>query len=106
MSADRKPRARKAAGHGADHTAALRALARSRSRVAWTLTAAVVAVYFGFIAAVAFARGALATLVTPGLTLGILAGALVIVVSWLLTWVYVAWANRRYDPVLHALRGD
>ena len=40
----------------------------------------------------------------PGLSLGILLGALVIVASWLLTWVYVRWANAHYDPALRALR--
>ena len=34
----------------------------------------------------------------------ILAGAFVIVAAWALTWVYVRWANHRYDPALHALR--
>jgi uncharacterized membrane protein (DUF485 family) len=41
--------------------------------------------------------------VTPGLTVGILLGALVIVVSWMLTWVYVRWANTVYDPRVRAL---
>ena len=31
---------------------------------------------------------------------GILLGAMVIVVSWLLTWFYVRWANANYDTVL------
>lgn len=84
--------------------AGLRALAQARTRVATLLTAAVVAVYFGFIGAVAFARPALGWLVAPGLSLGIVLGASVIVASWLLTWVYVRWANARYDPALRALR--
>ena len=43
----------------------------------------------------------------PGLTLGILLGALVIVVSWILTWVYVRWAAAHYDPRVEALsRGE
>ena len=82
----------------------LRALAQARLRVALGLTAGVVVVYFGFIGAVAFARPALAHLVAPGLSVGILLGALVIVAAWLLTWVYVRWANTRYDPALRALR--
>jgi uncharacterized membrane protein (DUF485 family) len=41
--------------------------------------------------------------VVPGLTLGILLGALVIVLSWLLTWVYVRWAAKHYDPKVEAL---
>lgn len=82
----------------------LRTLARERTRVGLALTAAVFVVYFGFIGAVAYARDALGALVVPGLSVGILAGALVIVASWLLTWVYVRWANDRYDPALRALR--
>jgi uncharacterized membrane protein (DUF485 family) len=87
-----------------DRHEALRALARARTRLVFALTAAVVVVYFGFIGAVAFARPALGRLVMPGLSLGILLGALVIVAAWLLTLVYVRWANGRYDPALHALR--
>ena len=73
-------------------------------RIALALTAGVIVLYFGFIAAVAFARPVLGTVIVPGLSLGILFGALVIVASWLLTWVYVHWANTRYDPALRAFR--
>ncbi len=67
------------------------------------LTGAMVVLYFGFIALVAYGRPILARQVTPGLTVGILLGALVIVVSWMLTWVYVRWANTVYDPRVRAL---
>jgi uncharacterized membrane protein (DUF485 family) len=83
---------------------ALWALAAARTRIALGLTAATVVVYFGFILLVAFGKPLLATLVAPGLTLGILLGALVIVASWLLTWTYVRWANAHYDPALRELR--
>jgi len=83
----------------------LREVARARTRIALWLTAAVVAVYFGFIGAVAFARPALGLLLAPGLSLGIVLGAAVIVVSWALTWVYVRWANTHYDRALRDLRG-
>lgn len=90
----------------APRTAAVRALARRRWIVAITLTAAMVALYFGFIGLVAYRRDVLSTLVTDGLTLGILLGALVIVAAWLLTLVYVTWANRVYDPSLAELRSS
>ena len=63
-----------------------------------------VALYFGFIALIAFRKPLLGRLLAPGLSLGILLGALVIVCSWLLTWVYVRWANTRYDAELHRLK--
>jgi uncharacterized membrane protein (DUF485 family) len=90
---------------GRTDEAGLRQLAAERRRVALVLTAAVVAVYFGFVFAVAFARPALGHLLTPGLSLGIVLGAGVIVASWLLTWVYVRWANTRWDPRVRALGG-
>jgi uncharacterized membrane protein (DUF485 family) len=81
----------------------LRELDRNRWRVSLTLTGVMVLVYFGFIALVAFGRPLLARQLVPGLSVGILLGALVIVASWLLTWVYVRWANNVYDPKVKAL---
>ena len=87
----------------ADVDSRLGDLDRARWRMALTLTGATVLLYFGFIALVAFGRQLLAVQVMPGLSLGILLGALVIVASWLLTWVYVRWANNVYDPQVKAL---
>jgi uncharacterized membrane protein (DUF485 family) len=82
----------------------LRALAAARRRVALALTGAVMLVYFGFISLIAWNKPLLAIQLTPGLSLGILLGALVIVTCWILTWVYTRWANRTYDPELAAIR--
>jgi uncharacterized membrane protein (DUF485 family) len=83
--------------------ARLRDLDRARWRIALGLTGAMILLYFGFIALVAFGRPLLAIQLVPGLSLGILLGAVVIVVSWLLTWVYVHWANSVYDPAVRVL---
>lgn len=83
-----------------------RRLATQRWRVSAALTGAIVAIYFGFIGLVAFRPDLLATVLQPGLSLGILLGALVIVAAWLLTYVYVSWANRTYDPALATLRAQ
>ncbi len=85
-------------------TVTLETVARARWRVALTLAAGMVILYFGFIALIAFARPLLARQVLPGLTLGILLGVLVIVISWLLTWYYMRWTARHYDPALRALK--
>lgn len=84
----------------------LRALAATRWHIALSLTAVMIALYFGFIALIAYDRPVLAVLVAPGLTVGILLGALVIIVSWLLTFAYVRWANTKYDPALRELNGS
>jgi len=82
----------------------LRSLARTRWKVAISLTAAMVTVYFGFVALIAFQKPLLGRLVTRGLSVGILFGVLVIVSTWVLTWAYVRWANDRYDSELTKLR--
>lgn len=83
-----------------DANSRLRELTRARRRVSTILTVAMIALYFGFIGLIAFNRDLLATRLTDGLSLGILLGAMVIVISWLLTWYYVRWANTHYDTVL------
>ena len=79
-------------------------LAARRDRVAAALTAAMVAIYFGFIALIAWNKPLLGRLLAPGLTLGIVLGAGVIVSAWLLTLVYVRWANRHYDVHIDSMR--
>jgi uncharacterized membrane protein (DUF485 family) len=95
----------KGRGRSAAADDALRTVGRTRTRVGLLLTAGVVVVYFGFIGAVAFAKPLLGVQLVPGLSIGILFGAAVIVVAWLLTWAYVRWANTRYDSALRRLRG-
>ena len=82
----------------------LRAVDAARWRIAIALTAAMMALYFGFILLVAFGKPLLTSLVVPGLSLGILLGALVIVAAWVLIWIYVRWANRHYDVAVDAIR--
>ena len=78
----------------------LRELTRARRKVSTILTIVMIALYFGFIGLIAFDKQLLARRLTEGLSLGIVLGALVIVISWLLTWFYVRWANANYDTVL------
>jgi len=82
----------------------LEAVSAARWRIAISLTIAMMAAYFGFILLVAFNKPLLGTIVTKGLSLGMLVGALVIVVAWVLTWIYVHWANTHYDSSVSGLR--
>jgi uncharacterized membrane protein (DUF485 family) len=82
----------------------LRQLDAARWRVATALTVAMMVLYFGFILLIAYNKPFLATLITPGLSVGILAGALVIVAAWVLIWIYVRWANLHYDVAVDAIR--
>jgi len=87
------------------HTEQLKALDDARWRIAIALTVAMMVLYFGFILLVAYAKPFLARLVVPGLSLGMLLGALVIVAAWVLIWIYVRWANTHYDAAIDAFRG-
>ena len=87
-----------------DRQDVLKALAAAQWRLALALTAAMLAVYLGFILLVAFAKPLLGTLLVPGLSLGTLLGALVIVTAWLLIWIYVRWANGHYDDTVASLQ--
>jgi uncharacterized membrane protein (DUF485 family) len=87
-----------------DKSTELHALSAQRTRIATILTILMILVYFGFIALVAFGKGFLSMLVMPGLSWGILLGALVIVAAWVLTYIYVRWANTVYDKAIERLR--
>jgi uncharacterized membrane protein (DUF485 family) len=84
--------------------AELEAVASKRLRVALALTGAMLFVYFGFILLIAFAKGFMSERITDGLSVGIALGVLVILATWVLTWTYVRWANRVYEPELERLR--
>ena len=85
---------------------ALEALARAQWRLALSLTAAMLAIYLGFMLLVAWAKPLLGTMLVRGLSLGTLLGALVIVAAWVLIWIYVRWANSHYDQTVAALRAQ
>jgi len=83
---------------------ALEALAAAQWKLALRLTAAMMTVYFSFILLVAWAKPLLGRQLVPGLSLGILLGALVIVAAWILIWIYVRWANSHYDATVTRIR--
>ncbi len=82
----------------------IEAVSAARWRIAISLTVCMMAVYFGFILLVAFNKPLLGQPVTRGLSLGMLLGVSVILVAWVLTLVYVRWANTHYDDSLRKLR--
>lgn len=79
-------------------------LVRRRWRVSLTLTAALFLVYYGFILLVATSKPLLARRVGDTVTLGIPMAIGIIVVAWVLTAIYIVWANRQYDPEARRLR--
>ena len=76
------------------------AIAAKRWTIALVLSVLMLVIYFGFILLVAFGKGLLSILLTQGLSLGILLGALTIISCWILSLIYVIWANRSYDQAV------
>jgi uncharacterized membrane protein (DUF485 family) len=85
-------------------SAEFQGLVSRRWRLSLLLTLALFVVYYGFILLVAVNKPLLATRVGETTTLGILLGVGVILLSWVLTACYVAWANARYDRECDRLR--
>ncbi|ABY30957.1 MULTISPECIES: DUF485 domain-containing protein [Methylorubrum] len=72
-------------------------LVHERTRFGWILTGLMLFVYFGFIGLIAFDKALLATKVGGTGSLGFYMGMFVIVFAFVLTGIYVARANTRYD---------
>ncbi len=81
---------------------------RRRRFVAW-LTIATLLPYYAFVLVVGFAPHVLALKVLPGstITFGWIAGAALIVETWLLTGIYIRRANGEFDALTsRILAGD
>ena len=78
---------------------ALHKVVAERLKLGLILTTLMLIFYFGFILLVAFDKPLLSILLSPG-QLGDLLGGLVIVSAWVLSTIYVLWANKRYDRIV------
>jgi uncharacterized membrane protein (DUF485 family) len=75
-----------------------------RWRVSLLLTVSLFILYYGYILLIATNRELLSRRIGEATTVGIPLGAAVIVGAWVLTGIYVVWANRRYDQEVTRLR--
>lgn len=75
-------------------------LVAKRTRMSWLFAALVLGAYYGFVALVAFAPQVLHTTVSSGRTTwGVVAGFGILVLSWILTGLYVRRANTQLDTL-------
>ena len=82
-------------------------LVRGRNGLAWALSGAMLFIYLGFILLVALNKSLLASKVGGGTTsLGIVLGLVVIVSAIVLSGIYVARANGRFDDLTADLRRE
>ena len=74
-------------------------LARRKNAISITMTVVMMTVYFGFIFLMAFAPDVLRSQ-SMNATWGIPIGIGVILFAWVLTGIYVRWANSEYDDMV------
>lgn len=80
----------------------------TRKCFAWNLTVLILAIYYGFILVIAFAPQILGKPIAEGAvtTVGMPIGVLIILSAFLLTGIYVARANSKFDALTRAIRED
>ena len=79
-------------------------LVARKNRISINLTIATLVIYYGFILLIAFKRDLFASKAAGNVTFGIFLGIGVIIACFLLTGVYVRWANRNYDAMVDRLK--
>jgi uncharacterized membrane protein (DUF485 family) len=89
--------------HAVTQDPEFRELVKSKNAISTTLTVLMLVVYFGFASLLAFAPQ---TLSAPAgsATIGIPIGIGVIIFAWILTGIYVRWANTKYDSLITHLK--
>lgn len=81
-----------------------RTLMASRKRIAVFLSILMLAIYYGFILVLAFGKEMFAIPLSGHVTLWLPIGIGVILTAWVLTGVYVFWANGRYDRMVNQVK--
>ncbi len=81
-------------------------LVAKRWSVSMVLLAALFITYYGFILLIAENREWMSQKIGETTTLAIPLGVAVIVIAFVLTAIYVAWANASYDPEVERLKGQ
>jgi uncharacterized membrane protein (DUF485 family) len=81
-----------------------RKLVSSRRRVSLFLSLIIIFVYFGFILTIAFNKELMTTKIGNHITIALPIGTGIIVFAWILTGIYVRWANSNYDRQVEAIK--
>jgi len=81
-----------------------KAMVTKRWTISVVLTIVLFVIYYGYIILIAVDKPFMAQKIGEVTTLGIPLGVLVILLSWVLTALYVIWANRSHDPEVRDLK--
>ncbi len=87
-------------------SAAFKKLVKNRWSISLAFTFLMLFVYIGFLMVVAYQKETLKMPVGDSLNLAIIVGIGIIIFSWLITGVYVYWANNYYDAAVNEIKKD
>jgi uncharacterized membrane protein (DUF485 family) len=83
-----------------------KSMVTKRWTISVVLTIALFVIYYGYIVMIAVNKPFMAQKIGEVTTLGIPLGIAVILLSWVLTAIYVVWANTVHDPEVRRLKGN
>jgi uncharacterized membrane protein (DUF485 family) len=82
-------------------------LVKRKQRLNWSLTLAMLVIYYGFVLLVAFSPSTLGQSLSGGVTsVGMLVGVVIVLLSFALTGIYVYRANNVLDPLNDKVRQE
>ncbi|MFH1613209.1 MAG: DUF485 domain-containing protein [bacterium] len=79
-------------------------LVSQKNRISILLTIIQSILYFGFIGLIAFNKPFLMSKISKSITIGIPIAISVIILSWILTGIYIFWANQKYDILVKNIK--
>ncbi|MDI6727633.1 MAG: DUF485 domain-containing protein [Thermodesulfovibrionales bacterium] len=81
-----------------------KSLASQKNSISVVLAILELFLYFGFIALIAYNKPFLSSKLSGAITVGIPIAVGTIVLSWVLTGIYVRWANTKYDLLVRKIK--
>ena len=81
-----------------------KSLSAQKNTISVILTILELVLYFGFIALIAFNKPFLAQKYSGAITIGIPIAVGTIFFSWVLTGIYIFWANTKYDVLVKKVK--
>jgi uncharacterized membrane protein (DUF485 family) len=80
------------------------ALTRARKKIIWPLSTVIITAYFALVLSIAFTPKSLGIPIGNGVTsLGVLLGLSIIFLCFIITGIYVSYANRVLEPLTQAI---
>ncbi len=81
-----------------------KSLSSQKNVISVILTILELVIYFGFIALIAFNKPFLSSKISGAISIGIPIAVGTIVLSWILTGIYIRWANAKYDVLVKKVK--